>query len=529
MAWENLPTNYQDAAWEGSRKFLMTNNSDGTVSFEDRTDYTQIDRAYRSANDVNATNEAINTIMDIFEGSYKLLEPTNVDIRNGDAKALITWTDPENGTREDHTTSVQWAGTLVVRKKGSPPAGYKDESATVVVNELMRNQYRLTPYVDNDLTNGDTYYYGFYPYTREGKYTDSYVKAFTPSSATFYRATVTVTTQPNAVVTGVSSAETVSERADSNGIAVITTNYIDLYKFSAEEGTWVSVTQKVNVILGTDTYSINLTIERPTIVDWATGSDSDIAAMVAAADNDYLDLTDYWHVGDTRTVRLPAMTGVKNSHSQQYIDLVLMNRGGKELTTPTASGRTECMFVVGTKDCLIEEDSLLSEGVSSPSSIEWKTMSIRNWLNTTMLENFSSDFRSIFKLHRNTSVSKVETDTVEFVDDYLALFASPNVFKGTDEYDMRPDELAHNDIFEYYQEPLNRRKRNGKNGTFADGYWFRDRPNSENSTDPTDCLTATHSSSNALGTWYVSIKDMQGSTSAITSHHLYGISFYGVI
>lgn len=145
-----------------------------------------------------------------------------------------------------------------------------------------------------------------------------------------------------------------------------------------------------------------------------------------------------------------------------------------------------------------------------------------------MLENFSSDFRSIFKLHRNTSVSKVETDTVEFVDDYLALFASPNVFKGIDEYNTRPDELAHNDIFEYYQEPLNRKKRNGKNGTFADGYWFRDRPNAEHSTDSTACLTATHYSDPDLRDWYVTTKNMQGS-STITSYNFNGISFYGVI
>lgn len=36
-----LKTNYKNDAYSGNRKFKMTNNSDGTVSFEDVTPYTQ--------------------------------------------------------------------------------------------------------------------------------------------------------------------------------------------------------------------------------------------------------------------------------------------------------------------------------------------------------------------------------------------------------------------------------------------------------------------------------------------------------
>ena len=40
MAWTPLKTNYTNARWSGKKKFRQINNSDGTVSFEDVTDYT---------------------------------------------------------------------------------------------------------------------------------------------------------------------------------------------------------------------------------------------------------------------------------------------------------------------------------------------------------------------------------------------------------------------------------------------------------------------------------------------------------
>lgn len=63
MAWTNLPTNYTNASWSGNRKFRQTNNTDGTVSFEDRTVYTTRENSFFGANDANNMNAAINTLM----------------------------------------------------------------------------------------------------------------------------------------------------------------------------------------------------------------------------------------------------------------------------------------------------------------------------------------------------------------------------------------------------------------------------------------------------------------------------------
>lgn len=56
---EKLRTDYEDAVFQGLRKYRKIDNSDGTVSFRDVTDYTTEGSFFR-AEDVNATNEAVN-------------------------------------------------------------------------------------------------------------------------------------------------------------------------------------------------------------------------------------------------------------------------------------------------------------------------------------------------------------------------------------------------------------------------------------------------------------------------------------
>lgn len=62
-----LPTNFKDdvlaSAMGGKRRYNMIHNSDGTVSFEDVTNYTQVGSTFGAAQ-INATNEAVNNAAD---------------------------------------------------------------------------------------------------------------------------------------------------------------------------------------------------------------------------------------------------------------------------------------------------------------------------------------------------------------------------------------------------------------------------------------------------------------------------------
>lgn len=67
MAKANLPVNFKDDILKenmnGKRRFNMIQNGDGTVSFEDVTDYTQVGSTFGAAQ-INATNEAVNNAAD---------------------------------------------------------------------------------------------------------------------------------------------------------------------------------------------------------------------------------------------------------------------------------------------------------------------------------------------------------------------------------------------------------------------------------------------------------------------------------
>lgn len=74
MAWTLLPTNYTDAVWEGLKRYSQVDNSDGTVSFQDVTVYTNKEKSFFGAKDANRMNGALNHIMSMLENGTDLYE-----------------------------------------------------------------------------------------------------------------------------------------------------------------------------------------------------------------------------------------------------------------------------------------------------------------------------------------------------------------------------------------------------------------------------------------------------------------------
>lgn len=72
MAWKMLPTNYTDAVWAGLKRYTEITNEDGTVSFQDVTQYSNRDNSFFGAADANRMNEALNTIMSMVENGTNL-------------------------------------------------------------------------------------------------------------------------------------------------------------------------------------------------------------------------------------------------------------------------------------------------------------------------------------------------------------------------------------------------------------------------------------------------------------------------
>lgn len=74
MAWKLLRTDYVDATFEGLRRYLMSENSDGSVSFHDITNYTVKEDAFFGAKDANTINTAVNAILAALENGTDLYE-----------------------------------------------------------------------------------------------------------------------------------------------------------------------------------------------------------------------------------------------------------------------------------------------------------------------------------------------------------------------------------------------------------------------------------------------------------------------
>lgn len=74
MSWVLLPTDFTDAVWSGLKKYTQVDNPDGTVSFQDVTQYSQKEKSFFGAYHANRMNEALNAIMAALEGGTDLYE-----------------------------------------------------------------------------------------------------------------------------------------------------------------------------------------------------------------------------------------------------------------------------------------------------------------------------------------------------------------------------------------------------------------------------------------------------------------------
>ena len=220
----------------------------------------------------------------------------------------------------------------------------------------------------------------------------------------------------------------------------------------------VTASYTENGITKTATTSVTVTVKT---VTWASGTDTEIANMVEAADEGIISLSDYWTVGDSRSVSLSAMPakGVGESHSAQTADFVLMNKGGKTL----ASGST-CSFVVGMKNCLATTGYMNSSDTNSGG---WNSCKRRTWCNSVFYDAIPSTLRPIFKQFENVTASGTSTSTTTSTD-YFALPSEKEVF-GSVTYANSTAESS-NSQFAWYKTSSNRVKR--VNGSSND-WWER--------------------------------------------------------
>ena len=202
------------------------------------------------------------------------------------------------------------------------------------------------------------------------------------------------------------------------------------------------------------------------VVTWASGTDAQIATVLNAHYNGTIDLSDYWNIGDERTVTVSAMEAdspLIDEHGQQDVTFVLANVGGKELVTPINNVDT-CAFVVVMKVPLAADNGTnaqkgwLNADTSSPG-VGWKDSDRRNWCNTVFYNALPSTTKALFKLHKNISVHGGSDMTEYISEDYFAIPAMKELI-GVDDttYDSTIETTIENKStqFELYENTSDR-------------------------------------------------------------------------
>ena len=203
----------------------------------------------------------------------------------------------------------------------------------------------------------------------------------------------------------------------------------------------------------------------PKIVSWADGTDEEVAAMVAAADAGKLNLSDYWHEGDERTVHLSAMsaTGVGESHAAQDVVMVLSDQGRYTL----ADGK-KCNFVVLQKDSLKEAGYMNSSATNSGG---WNGCKRRTWCNNVYRNAIPASLRGIFKQFKVRTANGSGSGVTESTD-WFSLFSEKEVFGST--YYANSSAESQNTQLDWYKTSSNRIKKNGMDGSAY--YWWERSP-----------------------------------------------------
>ena len=243
---------------------------------------------------------------------------------------------------------------------------------------------------------------------------------------------------------------------------VITVSYIA----SGSAIVSVSVAETANYLGGSATCTVELEPALE-IVSWASGTDEQIAAMVAAADAGQIDLSDYWSAGDTRTVHLSAMaaTGVGETHAAQNVQFVLTDPGHYTL----ANGKA-CNFVVIQKDCLSEHGYMNSSNTNNGG---WNSCQRRTWCNNVYRNAIPASLRGIFKQFKVRTANGSGSGVTESTD-WFSLFSEKEMFGSTTYANSSAE--SQNTQLNWFKTSSNRIKKLGISGSAY--YWWERSPDS---------------------------------------------------
>lgn len=187
-----------------------------------------------------------------------------------------------------------------------------------------------------------------------------------------------------------------------------------------------------------DTY-----VEPYTVPTFADGTDEEIATALEKHYAGEIDLTEYWSVGDKRTIHLNAMTtdGVSEAHHADDYEFVIIGMNHDDLTTPI-NGVTKAAITVQL-DRILYTDTTSATYTYSDKNVAhefgymndtatnvggWTSCARRTWCNSVFFEALPATTQSMIKnVDKKTSAGN-QSSTINTDSDKVFLLSEVEVF-----------------------------------------------------------------------------------------------------
>lgn len=349
----------------------------------------------------------------------KLDSCTNMSLSLAMGSVTVSWTDPDATKTVDGNTAT-WAKTVLVYKEGYT-APNSPSDGTVAVTETTRNQYSSSGYNVSGLTDGKQYSFALFAVSTENTASDA-----TTATANLW-ATLTITTGETKLyekeVTVTYGSSTVSGTFSSIGSVTLQIPWIGETTITSTDGT-DTATSVVTISAYESTYSVDLSFLK--IVTFADGTDEEIVAMIEAHYADKINISDYWAVGDIRSVSLSAMsaTGVGESHSAQTVQFAIADFDHDDLTT-AINGHSKAAVT------LTQVHSLNTKGYMNSSNTNsggWTSCARRTWCNNVYYNALPTTIKNAVKSVNKLTSAGSKSSTINTTSDNIFLLSEIEIY-----------------------------------------------------------------------------------------------------
>lgn len=209
----------------------------------------------------------------------------------------------------------------------------------------------------------------------------------------------------------------------------------------------------------------------PNIPSFANATLSEIVSALEYHYNGLIDISDYWNVGDEKTISLAAMSAYNNvpSHPAQDVTITIIGINHDILTTPI-NGHTKSAITVQTKNCLYNLMWMIpgSQDNPNPFAVGWRSIEARWWCIYRFDNALPTELKNICKSVNKKTRTRPSDSTIETTEDKSFLVSAVEVFgSGINQYADSNEGTQ----YPYYQTASNRIK--GYRTVSARAWWTR--------------------------------------------------------